>query len=259
MKKPIPRQLFFVLTAAAAVLAGCSTAKFQEDTLRPVERSKYERPVQLPEPGVTRTAQVGETLVNTSIVALIPALKTTRSQRVVTRYRDDMRMAIDLPQGDYVLVGTNQNQTGHYYAAPGGVLLSYETKGIFDTPELLSGGIFVDPSGARSVYWYWRGYTTASLHPTPDIEAAPAKPTPDTKAAVFRRELVYTGSAQSTLTLLYREFYKDMARPAFSQELKYDIARDQVIGYKGARIEVINSGNTSITYRVITPLADSEM
>ena len=60
--------------------------------------------------------------------------------------------------------------------------------------------------------------------------------------------------SQNTVTLVYREFKDSFARPAFTQELKYDLSQDRVIGYKGARFEVVNAGNTEITYKVISPL-----
>ena len=45
-----------------------------------------------------------------------------------------------------------------------------------------------------------------------------------------------------------------MARPAFSQELKYDLGEGQVIGFKGARFEVVKATNLGITYRVLRHL-----
>jgi hypothetical protein len=45
-----------------------------------------------------------------------------------------------------------------------------------------------------------------------------------------------------------------MARPAFSQELKYDLAQGTAIGYKGARFEVIRANNTGISYKVLKSL-----
>ena len=45
-----------------------------------------------------------------------------------------------------------------------------------------------------------------------------------------------------------------MARPAFSQELKYDISQGKEIGYKSARFEIIKATNTELTYKVLKPL-----
>lgn len=70
----------------------------------------------------------------------------------------------------------------------------------------------------------------------------------------FRRELIYTGMSQNTITLQYREFNDNLARPAFTQELKYDLSQGKEIGYNGARFEIINAGNVELTYKVIKPL-----
>ena len=74
------------------------------------------------------------------------------------------------------------------------------------------------------------------------------------KDSPFKRALVYAGTSQSTLNVSYRELLNDMARPAFTQELRYDAAKGAVIGYKGARFEVLEAGNTTIKYRVLAPL-----
>jgi hypothetical protein len=67
-----------------------------------------------------------------------------------------------------------------------------------------------------------------------------------------KREILYDGRAGTTIHLSYREFVKDLARPAFTQELSYDIRDDRTIGFKGARFEVINANNTSIRYKLLT-------
>lgn len=70
----------------------------------------------------------------------------------------------------------------------------------------------------------------------------------------FKRELVYSGVSKGTITLLYREFLNDMARPAFSQELKYDLGEGNVIGFKGARFQVVKATNLGIMYKVLKHL-----
>jgi hypothetical protein len=70
----------------------------------------------------------------------------------------------------------------------------------------------------------------------------------------FQRELVYSGVAKGVVTILYREFNGNMARPAFSQELHFDLSEGNEIGYKGSRFKVIKANNTGITYEVIKPL-----
>lgn len=67
----------------------------------------------------------------------------------------------------------------------------------------------------------------------------------------FRQELLYNGKSGETIKVLYREFQNDMARPAFSQELTYDLAESDIIGFQGVRIRVIRATNVAITYSVL--------
>ncbi len=71
----------------------------------------------------------------------------------------------------------------------------------------------------------------------------------------FKKQLVYTGGNKKEINISYREFSNDFARPAFSQELKYDISEDKVIGFRGARFEVINANNTEIRFKVLRHLS----
>lgn len=70
----------------------------------------------------------------------------------------------------------------------------------------------------------------------------------------FQRELVYSGVSKGVVTILYREFNGNTARPAFSQELHFDLGEGYEIGYKGARFKVTKANNVGITYQVTKPL-----
>ncbi|HLO78749.1 MAG TPA: hypothetical protein VK196_20015 [Magnetospirillum sp.] len=67
----------------------------------------------------------------------------------------------------------------------------------------------------------------------------------------FQRQLIYTGKSGKNIYVSYREFKNDLARPAFTQDLTFDLADGNVIGFKGARIEIVEAKNTSISYRLI--------
>ena len=56
----------------------------------------------------------------------------------------------------------------------------------------------------------------------------------DLREGGFHRELIYGGVSRGTITLTYREYANDMARPAFTQELNYDLADGEEIGFRGA-------------------------
>lgn len=43
----------------------------------------------------------------------------------------------------------------------------------------------------------------------------------------------------------------DMARPAFYQDLSYDLIESKIIGFKGTQIEIIEATNSEIKYMVV--------
>lgn len=65
-----------------------------------------------------------------------------------------------------------------------------------------------------------------------------------------KRELVYLGQSGETLRFKYREYYDNLVRAAFSNDLTYNIADDNVIGFRGARIEIVDASNIELTYRI---------
>lgn len=79
----------------------------------------------------------------------------------------------------------------------------------------------------------------------------PAKYVENNCENCVKQEFIYNGKSNNTLKFIYREFIKDMARPAFTQELQYDLNESNVIGFKGMRIEIINSTNTILEYKVL--------
>lgn len=66
----------------------------------------------------------------------------------------------------------------------------------------------------------------------------------------FKQEFIYNGKVNNSLKFIYREYKNDMARPAFTQELQYDLNEGNIIGFKGLRIEILKSTNTNIEYKV---------
>jgi len=70
----------------------------------------------------------------------------------------------------------------------------------------------------------------------------------------LKRELIYTGVSKNVISITYREFKRDMARPAFTQDLKFDLGEGDLIGFKGSRFKVISANNIEIKYQVVKPL-----
>ena len=68
----------------------------------------------------------------------------------------------------------------------------------------------------------------------------------------FMEELIYTGRSGTTVHISYREYKKDFARPAFFQELRYDIAQSNIIVFKQYKIKIIEATNEYIKFIVLT-------
>ncbi len=70
--------------------------------------------------------------------------------------------------------------------------------------------------------------------------------------ASFQQTLIYSGRVGNKINVGYREFSSNTARPAFNNDVEYDLSSSNRIGYKGAEIEVLEANNTGITYKVIS-------
>lgn len=67
----------------------------------------------------------------------------------------------------------------------------------------------------------------------------------------FEAELVYSGTADNTLRLMYREYMDGLARPAFTQELTYNLAESKTITFKSLTLEILEAGNSKVRFRVV--------
>ena len=64
----------------------------------------------------------------------------------------------------------------------------------------------------------------------------------------FIQEFIYNGRVGNALKFVYREFSGDYIKPAFTQEVQYDLNQSDIIGFKNLRIKIINASNTEIEY-----------
>lgn len=69
----------------------------------------------------------------------------------------------------------------------------------------------------------------------------------------FKYELLYQGISKGSLKLSYREYINDFARPAFFQDVTYDLdSTPTTITFRTVRLEVLNANNNQISYRVLS-------
>lgn len=68
----------------------------------------------------------------------------------------------------------------------------------------------------------------------------------------FQQTLVYNGRVGDKINIGYREFYGSTARPAFNNNVEYDLATSDTIAYRGAKLKIIKADNSSITFEVLS-------
>lgn len=68
----------------------------------------------------------------------------------------------------------------------------------------------------------------------------------------LKKELIYNGKSDNTIKVIYREFIDNMARPAFTQNLNYDLSEGDIISFKGCKIKVLNAKNIGIEYKILS-------
>jgi len=79
-------------------------------------------------------------------------------------------------------------------------------------------------------------------------------PTPPTYTEdSFKYQALYQGRIDNKIKISFREFKDDMARPAFTQDIDYELNKngDTIVGFKGLRIKILKATNMDITYSVI--------
>ena len=86
----------------------------------------------------------------------------------------------------------------------------------------------------------------------------PFAPEEDIDAATggFRYELLYQGISGAVVSLLYREFLDNLARPAFQQDLTYTLEQPgpTEVSFRGTRLRIYGANNNQIEYEVLTGL-----
>ena len=67
-----------------------------------------------------------------------------------------------------------------------------------------------------------------------------------------KKELIYQGIDDETLRFRYREYIKDIVRPAYDQTVEYNLEEDKIVTFRGMRMLIESATNQDITYRIIS-------
>lgn len=252
------RRTLIAHCAALPIFSGCSLIRrtppepthAQRIGLGPVH--DVESDIFRPGIGDISTTTVGTTMIAHTKARTTVAVVLKAPVLVDGRYDEDYRMRVVLRAGTYKIGGRDRAGNEYFNMSP--LEANWIYRGQYTNKDSIIGDLKINTDGTTSLMWAYPGSTEfqEAQFKANGIERKPNHQT-ETEPR-FRRELIYTGRSGSTINILYREFQNDMARPAFTQALQYDIAADQVIGYQGAKFKILAADNTSITFQMLTAL-----
>ncbi|EHV9709226.1 hypothetical protein BS055_RS22840 [Vibrio parahaemolyticus] len=212
----------FISPMLILALSGCTTIHYGADTTQ----NHYS----LPELGSVTKSFVGDHMIDQGVA-------TTMKYLTVGNTIDGA--AYDIPKGDYVQIGHNKGVDYFATSSQNNTTVSY-VAGLFEPPIALS----LENNKVC--------VTTVSYQPAQCYDNGSAKVENKTvhTGSSFRQTLIYNGSVGNKINISYREFSSGMARDAFTNNVEYDMAKSNIINYKGAVIEVQEYDNSSIKFVV---------
>ncbi len=214
------------LVAIVALISGCATGG------RPIAPTVTK--VDYPELNSVRESELGETILSKGVTLTFEVIdlrnEVVGGDGVI---RERTRLA---PQR---LIASREDEAWTYFDGKT-TYLGLEQPG----------GLMVSKSDRKHIEIWGGSFNRGSTpSPTPIVEFSEVSVD---GPASFRQELIYNGRSGSAVRFTYRELSNSLMRPAFSQEANYDLSESHVIGFKGARIEIIDASNTRLKYKVIS-------
>jgi hypothetical protein len=249
----------WVIIISTFLMGGCAS----DNSIRSFTQKNLSsmQVVKLPELNIVAEAEVGQSMVSTANRTIIPAIKVIKEISISSELKglafnkDALKQTLVIPQGVFVAVGTNSDEIGSgvYYHAPIAYMRNLEGNynikaGVFLPDNTASPEIFDLGTGSKILN---SGFAAIYKVDKIDFEKTQIE---QWGRESFKRELVYSGVSQNTISIRYREFKDDMARPAFTEDLKYDLSQGDIIGYNGARFQILKATNIGIRFKVLKHL-----
>lgn len=213
------------ISGLTLVLSGCATPSYNYQSV-PKHVSK-------PPLNTVNTAFVGDKMIEQGIFVDTEVLQAPANTKISFAYT--------LTAGNYQKTG--QNGKGTYYQAvnniPNGGMV--QKNPLADPFKVVMLGI----DGQLCVVTAFNAKNCTSQH---QVKQTTVGIVSDSS---FQQTLIYSGKVGNKINVGYREFSSNLARPAFNNDVEYDLSESKQIGYKGALLEVIDANNQNITYRLL--------
>jgi hypothetical protein len=222
-KEVCPRLLLISLLTG---IAGCTPPSLEPPRPTPTVIKSYTI-------GSEQTAGIGDAIFDVQSARKVPEFVALRAHD--PGHVRFLPTPIKIEQGDrFRAIG--KLESGNFVVRARGDTALYAPK------------IVVTPDGQALGYYNGRGgYTGGTWPAEPLFVAAEGL---EGQEAAYRAQMIYSGLTGNTIRAAYREFTGDFIRPAFTQELQYNLAQDSTIAYKSIKIQVLEATNSQIRYRV---------
>lgn len=234
-------------TLVAIILAGCAVQQLPK---LPPKQAFLDIPLATGSETVS-TARVGNSVVQKAKLYERPA-KLLAGEIV---HKHLLSGTTVLGQGKYAALYEFLDST--YYAPTEGVETQQETEMFRD-----STGLIVRDDGRHYTGYFMSnglGFVRNDGELSEEQIALISNTTHvDLELPSFKQEFVYNGVAESIVRFMYREYKDDMARPAFTQNLVYDLNQSNRIVFQSVELEVIEANNAEIKYRLLSGFPDYE-
>ncbi len=221
------RALHLAMLSVVVLLAGCATPKYN---YRPVA-------VDISEPALNAEVQrsVGEEMLKQGKYALVDVLNVEASTKP--------HWGVTVLPGLFRKTGADEEANYYDLGGRGGESGAVEKSWVVDPLKAL-----MVKKSDRSICVI----TILNASACSDKEKDNYKE--ERRSVVYensvQQTLIYSGRIGSRIRFGYREFSNNYARPAFSNDVEYDLLESRTIAYKGAMIEVIEATNQYIRYVV---------
>lgn len=234
-----------IAAATAVVLGGCATTENIKSSYVP------NQVVHTPQINIETEAEIGQTIVSKSNLKVFPAVSVSQDiSELIKQSVLNNRWSGTTTIHAGTFKKTSENPEGSFFPDPnstfqfGGGTINCVC-GVFVPKDLAKPPVIFTYHNTMGARGFEFGVTPVELTKT-NFEVWGTDS--------LKKELIYSGLSQKTISISYREFSDGTARPAFTQDLKYDLSEGDVIGFRGARFQVFKATNTSIKYKVLKPL-----
>lgn len=219
--------MLFCVLICVALLLGCAAPKYN---YMPTTRHISEPPL-----NTITVAQVGEEMVRQGVVTEHDAIHVTAPVKV------GAFSAYTIMPGYFKKIGEDE-ESGYYMPYVGGDSGSVDKNPFSDPWKSIEASNDVKTIGIITAF---------NVHVM--VEAIGVRRVKKSFVAddSFQQTLIYSGKVGNKIRLGYREFSSNIARPAYNNDVEYDLNESNTVGYKGSRILVLEATNQIIKYKLL--------